>query len=205
MKRTLLIAATLLAAYGVYAQGRVNFANNASPAGSLITTGGSVMSGAANSYKFQLLWAADQTSTFVPAITSGTNMVNFNSALLGAGRIGNRNSLALDGQAAGNWIMVQVRGWSMNLGSTWEQAVAAAATWTGPATAYMGISGVGRVQLATTTANGPTIFVGGATPAEGTIQLANFELAAVPIVPEPSTLALVGLGLAGLVFIRRRK
>jgi hypothetical protein len=203
MKKTIVVLTALAAACSVYAQGRINFANNASPVESLInlnatTTGGgiSLMSGAAASFRFQLFIADDGPAGSANWVDTG--ITNANSALLGAGRISNRNSVDV-GRPVGEWVLVQVRGWSKGLGLTWAEALANKDS--APPTEFIGISPVGRVQLAASTSPGPTIFVGGNAPA-GTIQISGFQL--VPV-PEPSTIALVGLGLAGLIFIRRRK
>lgn len=205
MKKTIVVLTALAAACSVYAQGRINFANNASPAESLINlnstiTGGgiSLMTGAAGSFRFQLFIAVDGPLSDPSISWIDTGITNANSALLGGGRISNRNSVDV-GRPVGEWVLVQVRGWSKGLGATWAEALANKDN--APITEFIGTSAVGRVQLAASTSPGPTIFVGGNAPA-GTVQISGFEL--VPV-PEPSTIALVGLGLAGLIFIRRRK
>jgi hypothetical protein len=210
MKKTLLIGATLLAAFGVYGQGYVNFANNAAPVESLITTnawgttGG--ISGPPGTFRFELFWAEDGIAN---PVWYTVGITNANSGVLGPGRIANRNSITWWWWEPGTWIQVQVRGWSANLGNatTWAEAEAAARNWnwTGEL-AWMGVSQIGRVRVAPSTTLGATIFVGGAPPPVGTVQISGFELydPFIPI-PEPSTLALLGLGLVGLVFARRRK
>jgi hypothetical protein len=217
MKRVLLIATIYLAACGVYAQGRINFANNASPASSLILTnysflggGGGGIAGPSGTYRFELYVAADGSSTFYP-----TGITNANSSLLGPGRIFNRNSVVLPwwlpwygvNVDAGSWIQVQVRGWSANIGNatTWDEAMTALSGFNETMwPSCIAISGVGRVQLASSLVNGPTLFAGGPPPPAGTVQISDFQLPLVPLIPEPSTLALVGLGLAGVVLLRRR-
>jgi hypothetical protein len=215
MKRTLLIGATLLAAFGAYGQGyvnyvgHINFANNAAPVESLITTNGhgppGGMSGPPGTFRFELFWTYDG---WVNPDWCATGITNANSGVLGPGRIANRNSVVLNGVEAGTWIQVQVRGWSANLGNatTWAEAEAAIHRWGwDDGTAWYGVSGTGRVQLAPSTTLGATIFAGGAPPPAGTVQISGFELQRVVLIPEPSTLALVGFGLVGFVFARRHK
>jgi hypothetical protein len=50
-----------------------------------------------------------------------------------------------------------------------------------------------------------TVTQGGTTPNNNLTTLAPFTVAPVAVVPEPSTFALAGLGLASLVIFRRRK
>lgn len=218
MKKILLTIVLTTITCGLFAQGRVNFANASTPVGSQIWTNGIAqgygaggVAAPAASYRFELFAAADGITD--PSLFTTTGITNANSAL-GAGRISNRNSVDPLRGPSGTWIQVQVRGWSSNLGLTWAEAYAnsqSGAFLSGLGTQLAWISDfenttrtpIGRVQLATTGVNGPTIFASSVAPAVGTVQISGMELT---LVPEPSTIALGLMGIgATLVLIRRRK
>jgi hypothetical protein len=104
----------------------------------------------------------------------------------------NRTGSGGDGQT----IAFQVRAWSYYAGSTYEEAV----LYAGPGTVYRGSSTIGQVIPAIGSATPPALF--GTQPEH----IGGFTL--TPIIPEPSTGALVVLGAAVLWFVtraRRRK
>lgn len=183
---------------GAFAQGLVNFFNNANtlvssgPAGS-----GTATSGAANGYYFALLTSPVGANTFTYAGALGTNQA-------AVGRFFGGASVAISGWAAGTSRDFEVAGWSASLGTTFNPA------WlngTGfGAAGFFGKSGLGTGQAGGSTATGtlPNLNIfGGATGIQ-----AGFNLAPVGgggTVPEPSSMALAGLGAAALLIFRRRK
>jgi len=97
--------------------------------------------------------------------------------------------------------------WSANLGSTWAAAEAALNNWASDpiAGAFLGVSATGYITtLATSVSPGSTVFATAAT-AQGTpIDSLLTPLYALQV-PEPTTMALSGLGGLALLLIRRRK
>jgi len=196
MKRAILALSVMLVAYGVQAQGFIKFGNNAA---SLITTnlfgvtGPAGGAGTAGSYIFELMVGLDGQAP------SSTTISNANSGTLGAGRISNRNVDV--GKPVGDFVSVQVIGWSRNLGLNYQQFLVNKPTAT---TGFWGESAIGRYQLASATgvATAPVLMVDGTTPPAGFVQIPGFALNAVP---EPSAIALGVLGLGALILFRRRK
>jgi len=96
--------------------------------------------------------------------------------------------------------------WSANLGSTWAAAEAALNNWASdPITgAFLGVSSSGYITtLATSVSPGSTVF--GTATAQGTpIDSLLTQMYALQV-PEPTTMALSGLGGLALLLIRRRK
>jgi hypothetical protein len=103
----------------------------------------------------------------------------------------------------------QVRAWSAGFGDTWADVESKLTQYDGtgnaiagldfaPGTYYLGSSTIGLVW--------PAIGIGPPSQLFGIEQgqVSGFSLNEVVPIPEPDTLALVGLGLAGLLFIRRR-
>ncbi|EEF57597.1 PEP-CTERM sorting domain-containing protein [Pedosphaera parvula] len=179
-------AGVLASAVSSYAQGTVNFNNT----GFNITTNNlagtsGVMSGS-KAYTFGLYLAADAGS--LSAVT--TPVMLFSNAPI-AGVISLSTVTLPSGFAAGSTYAFEVKGWSSTGGYGSYDAA-----FNGNPNGYFGISSIGTVTLG-----------GGATPA-GVIwgnnagQVQGFTLTPVP---EPSTIALAGLGAASLLLFRRRK
>lgn len=187
MKKLILSAALGLACASAMAQGTLNFANGAAGLQAPIKDAtGAGLSGAA--YMVDLFWAAG-TVTEASSLAALGSPSGFSTVTAQAGYFfGGQRSIP--GQAGGSTITVQVRAWAATAGQTWDQAYAYAAAHS--TEALVGMSGLFQVQLATTPPGTPTNLGG----------LTSFSL--VPV-PEPSTLALAGLGAAALLIFRRRK
>jgi len=138
---------------------------------------------------------------------SGLGATN-NPALASAGRaiVMSANSgttVAGMSQTVSNSIIIV--GWSANLGTTWSTALADAksGTWTG--NAFLGVSNEGWIQaFGTSTVPGATLFSNTAQTYGTPIFSLNTPLYVLPT-PEPTTMALVGLGGAAMLMIRRKK
>ena len=101
-------------------------------------------------------------------------------------------------------VWIQIAGWTASFGTNWAGAQAAAQTTTGnyfgrspvinvaPAAGGLGpTTGPGAIIWQTATGTDPTKIAGG--------------LVLYTLVPEPSTMALFGLGVAAVLIFRRRK
>jgi hypothetical protein len=178
---------------GAFAQGLVTFNNNPN---TLVTSGSpgntSSISGAAGSYYFGLLTSASgAANTFTFAGIYATNVT-------APGRfIGGTQTV--NGWAPGTTVFYEVAGWSASLGATWQPG------WLlgnfGAASGFFGISGSASGASGGGTPPAPPLPLFG-----GTGLTSGFNLAPTgAVVPEPSTMALAGLGAAALLIFRRRK
>lgn len=182
--------ATMLAAGSVYGQGWIAAANDAS---TLVTASASAASvwgvaagaptpkGATGGLQGQLYYSATETGALAPL----GNVANFST--LSAGRF-SFGALELPATAAGSDGWFQVKVWESSFGGGYDAAVSASAQG-------------GRLAIAGTSALFKVTAGSALQPAQMATGLSGFS---VSVVPEPSTLALGALGLAGLFLIRRR-
>lgn len=175
----------LLAAASAFAQGQVNFGNlsGASGLNAPITMGDGTTRLSGAQYQAQLLAGA----------TAGSLTAVATSPFLTGGGAGyfNGGVVTLAGIPGGTAGFFQVVVWNTTAGASYDLALAS-----GLENAY-GFSGVFSVVTGNPAGSPPT------TPA-ALVGLQSFSLNA-EIIPEPSTFALAGLGLAGLLLFRRRK
>ena len=196
MKKLAAILCLTAMATGAFAQGVVIFNNN--PA-TLVSSGvtastATAISGPAGSYYFGLLTS--------PTGGAGTwtfsNLFATNSAAAAGRFIG--GTVPVPGWAPGTTQSYQVAGWSSSLGHTWNPAWLASQ----PAGGQFGVSAIASGVAGGTTAGGqsfPTLPLFGGTGI-GT----GFALTGTTgVVPEPTSMALAGLGAAALLIFRRRK
>jgi len=177
---------------GAFAQGLVNFANNPNTLVSANINGNvATLSGPAGSYYFALLTAPAVAGPFTFTGLYGTNLVNSTG-----GRFTGGNGVAVNGWAAGATMSYQVAAWDQSLGATFNPA------WlsTAPATGLFGLSAVGSGVAGGGAQSLPTLQLFG-----GTGITTGFTLTGSGTIPEPSSMALFGLGAAALVIFRRRK
>ena len=195
--KKLLIAVGLaaLVSSSASAQGLINFLNNATTLVTLRsgTTDLGPMPNVAGQYYFQLFIApaGTATDTGFTGTVMGTNQAS-------AGRFSGGVNVAVAGAPAGSTRAIIVRGWSASLGADYATALqnynTGGAGYLGssaiaPNFIFGGFDGVGTIP--TSPAFGGAAGVG-----------SGFALVAVP---EPSSIALAGLGAASLLLFRRRK
>lgn len=202
MKKILAILALASSVTLGYSQGTVNFSTiSATYAVSTNNVSIGKTATAAKSYYYALLI---QTYTGAAANTINQNPLNgwtfsgayaTNSSIIAGGISGGNQTIS--GWAAGTQEYVEVVGWSAALGTTWA-AVDAALTGGGFGSNLYGVSSVGVVTSG-----------GGGTPAAPPAAIfaptgvaSGWQLSTVP---EPTTMALIGIGGLGLAMIRRRK
>jgi hypothetical protein len=188
MKKLLILAVSVAATIGALAQGTVNFAN--AGAGGLNarifgTDGTTALAG--TGYIAQL-WAgasAGSMNPITPTVTFGTGA---NAGYFFGG------SRTIPTVPAGSPAFFQVRVWEAAAGASWDVAsVRNGAQVGGDTVSYHGAA-LGPYQS-------PNLTAPPSTP-PNLLGLQSFSLY---VVPEPSTIALGVLGLAGLLVLRRRK
>lgn len=189
------LAATLCLsamATGAFAQGVVIFNNSPT---TLVSAGTSAqtataISGPAGSYYFGLLTSATGT----PGSFTFASLYATNSSLAAGRFVG--GTVPVSGWAPGTTKSYEVAGWASSLGTTFNPSWLTAA----PGNGFFGLSAIGSGVAGGTTAGGqsfPTLPLFG-----GTGIGSGFALVGVP---EPSSMALAGLGAAALFIFRRRK
>jgi hypothetical protein len=186
MKKLLLLACSMLAAVGVYAQGTVNFANGAAGVNAPINVdvpGGSPAPVSTANGPWLAMLYAGPAGTLEGALTS--TIVSGSPSALGTTPgyvLGGARTIT--GIPSGTAAVLQIRAWRSDLGGTYEAALAA-----------QGGNYVGRSAPITVTLGG------GPTPTPNMTGLASFVIP----VPEPSSIALGLLGLGAIALIRRKK
>jgi len=207
MKKTL---ATLVLAGAIcssFSQGTLTFNNSALTLISTNATSGGPATGTASpslgSWYYALFSANTAVTTYAgnedPAWTLRQTATN--TAAASGGRLsGGQQATALPGGSTVNTI---VRGWSANLGTTWA-AVLNSLNNPGSISGgsyYLGQSAIGLNAIFNDPSAAPVNGVFGTT---GGALIPGFVLN-LNVVPEPSSMALAGLGAASLLLFRRRK
>lgn len=176
---------------GAFAQGIVNFANLAStPVTATINgTTANIAGNATATYYFGLLLANSASGPFTFSGVYATNSA-------AAGRFV-ENGVQVPGWAPGTTKFYEIAGWESKLGQAFNSS------WLTQAPAGLfGLSGIGSGNAGGTDSTGasfPTLPLFGGTSG---IQ-SGFNLTSS--VPEPTSMALAGLGAAALLIFRRRK
>jgi hypothetical protein len=199
MKKYLSTLAVVALAASAFAQGTVNFANNAS---SLVSVDGTPIP--KDGGWVQLLWAP--AGTAATAYTSGTDPAAWFTANPGWAAVSSANGgidniSPVAGRFTGNTAQVP----TATPGATIEAIVAAwTGNWAGLNEAFAGGANIGmssKFQVAT--GNPTTTPPGTAASITGAGQFGGLNISGT-VIPEPSTLALAGLGIAALLVMRRR-
>jgi hypothetical protein len=222
MNKSLIVAASLAVAAGAQAQGLVNFANSASAATkiSINSTPGSAVVGltpaTANAYYYALFYSATATtvlgssasviptSTTVGSYVTSDNNWTYVTTTGSSATAGRLTAVipTVPGLGGGSSAQFVVIGWSANIGSTVASLAAylAAPSLISGNYGYVGESVVsGALQAGDgATILTPAIFSGVAPAVQG------FTLGAVAPAPEPTTIALAGLGGLSLLAFRRK-
>lgn len=183
MKKLIYIAAFLAASMAAYAQGTINFNNRVTGSvdAPVFDVGGTVKL-AGTGFWAQLY--AGPSGAASSALTAVGSPVNFRTGNA-AGYVVTPGEIAIAGVAPGAKAQIELRAWSGNFAS-YAAAVAAGAP-AGASASFESLALGGSV--------------GGAPPTPGPalVGLTSFSL-----VPEPSTIALGALGVAALLFRRRK-
>jgi hypothetical protein len=208
MKKLLLTSFGLALATVAFGQGTVRFSNvsadlssppdrlvrfgtNLATQGAWTTNSGPVVNWGSHSYRAQLYYGASTATegqliplTAAPALFRSSTT----TAEPGTWAPGNRTFVGFD---TGATVNIQVRVWDNFYGSTFELGSA-----NGDPANLIGRSGIFQYTIPTDPLASPAAFVLTGFGVSGPFVL-------VPV-PEPTTLALAGLGIAGLLIFRRR-
>lgn len=181
MRSILTLAACLAVSVGVMADGTVNFANRVPGIVDAKITLPDGTTGAGNTIVAQLLAGAPGGS--LAPVGAETTLINLGTGA-GSGYFSG-GSRTIPGIPDGGAADVAVRAWESSFGSYAAAETGGGLYGTGP-----------TLPLAATGALGP--------PAAPPVNLVGLQGFSLQVIPEPSTLALLGLGALALV-VRRRK
>jgi len=182
--KKILLATTLIMACGLsaYAQSKFTVANN--PASAITFLGGPQDGQKVNSVGADKYWAqlyitpaGGGVGDLAPVATA-IAPIGVNAAV--ANGLFNLGTVTIAGLDAGQTVMLQVRGW---LGSNQSGGYESAS-----------IKGANEAKPFSSKTSPPVV-------AFGSGGLGAFQI----VVPEPGSMMLAGLGLSGLLFLRRRK
>lgn len=186
MKKLLILTATLVATVGALAQGTINFSNGAAGVNAPIRdAAGALLAG--TSFVAQL-WAGPNATSLAPITPTAT----FGTGATAGYFFGGARTIGT--VATGSQAYFQVRVWAAAAGADWATASTTVGAQVGGDRVTLNGAALGPYQSAA--------LGGGALTPPNLVGLQSFNLY---VVPEPGTIALGALGLAGLLFIRRRK
>lgn len=198
MKKILIAVGLAALVSSASAQGLINFLNSPATLVTLADAEGNSLGSTPNvagQFYFQLFIAPAGTSSDA-AFVGGVLATNQASA----GRFSGGVNVQVPGYAAGSTVAILVRGWSASYGNNYATALEA---WNQGIAGYIGSSAIapnftlggfdGTATLPTLPAFGGSVGIQG-----------GFTLVAPPV-PEPTSMALAGLGAASLLVFRRRK
>jgi hypothetical protein len=197
MKKLAAILCLAALTTGAFAQGTVNFGNGTATLISYRTAVGAppvTIPNVAGQFYFGLFAAPNGTTDINLFQFTG----NYATNLASAGRLLGGSAAVVNGWAPGETRDVIVRGWSRDLGHDWNpqwlQGIFPGAT----PTSVFGTSAIG-VRL---------IGGGGPSSLPSPVIFSSTGITAgftMDLVPEPTSMALAGLGAAALLIFRRRK
>jgi hypothetical protein len=198
MKKYLSMLAVVAVAASAFAQGTVNFSNNGStlvklPDGTSVPANGGFV---------QLLWAPANTAA--TDLGANQNLTQWLTANPGWAKID--TSVKAIGPVAGRFLGGTVTVPTSTPGAPINAAVA---SWAGSAANFDAAVAAGSAvgisaEFAVTTGNPNTTPAGTPAVITGVGQFGGMTLG-TSVIPEPSSLALAGLGAAALLVFRRRK
>jgi len=190
-KLAYIVAASALVV-SAFGQGSVNVNNRTlSPAQLVTDVSGAPLSG--TSFVAQLVYGANNTT---PATVLGANMpfrVSTSSSV-GSWNPGAEGIRTLTGFDTGAVVAMQVRVWDSSVFSSWDAASAALAAGGHTVATQAGVSSVFTYTVGS--ASDPS--------SQAIVNFRGFQLTAIPVVPEPTTIALGALGAAALLWRRRK-
>jgi hypothetical protein len=195
MKKLALTLCLAALTTGAFAQGLVNFNNNAT---TLVSAGGATTPTTAGAYYYGLFTAPLGTTdynAFTFAGLYGTNQAT-------AGRFSGGVNQPITGWAPGTSRSFYVLGWSAEYGRDAQGALSILNAGFGPVPGFAGhsiiASGVGGGFDGTANLPALALFT--------TLTInQGWNMAAIPVIPEPTSFALAGFGAAALLIFRRRK
>lgn len=182
MNKLLLTTLSLFAALSAFAQGTFNASNNFTVPGA--STRAFIFNPVPNNTtpvlkangRVQIINPADG-STLSPGGAAGVPLTLDGLFFI--------NGLSVPGAGTGSSANILVRAWDASTGATWADAIVRSPANSGLIT----VNNLG----------------GGPTPAATFAANSNWTGLTLEVVPEPSTVALAALGVAGLFFVARRK
>lgn len=200
MKRTLLTLALAVVSVAAFAQGKVNMVNDATRL--VYFTSTLAPDAALSGHEAPaVLPSGRQLLVDLYGGTTAGSMVLQSTTTLAGGLFGPNNFISpnMAGGVVGFW-QIQVR----EAAFPTEAASSAAGGYAGHSVIFQGKSGS---SLAYNSILSPLANNFASTWAAGTFDLGGGNFGAIPIglVPEPSSMALAGLGAASLLLFRRRK